>query len=274
MKVKTIEELKSYWDAFSRSFADNLAMSTSVSGVNMLGYMKMQQAHNILEIACGSGMLARFALHDFVSPTAHYTATDLSANMLEIAKQTLGGLDSSRVAFKEANGEQLPFENETFDRVIANYVLHLTETPVKMLQEVHRVMKPGGVAGFSMWGRAENSPQFTLNNVALKKLGVELKQTSRSSFHLNDITKTTEMVKSAAGFSRVVAWYSTSPFDIWSAEEYRKRTEGTETTKMMLKDLTPEQVELFWRYSGEEIDRMHQDGAILRHEALIVVAFK
>jgi ubiquinone/menaquinone biosynthesis C-methylase UbiE len=274
VKVKTIDELKSYWTAFSRSFADNLALSTTVTGSTMLAYMKMPQATDILEIACGSGLLARFALQEFVSPTAKYTATDLSPAMLEIAKQTLSSLDGSRLKFQEANGEHLPFENDSFDRVIANYVLHLTTDPAKMLQEVYRVLKPGAVAGFSVWGRPENSPQFTINNVALKKLGVEMSSTSRSSFHLHDLQKTSDMVRQAAGFSRVVAYYTTSPFDIWTSSEFRKRTEGTESVKVMLKDLSPEQVELFWQYCDEEFQRIQREGSILRHEALVVIAFK
>eukprot|EP01122_Echinamoeba_exundans_P005397 TRINITY_DN15559_c0_g1_i1.p1 TRINITY_DN15559_c0_g1~~TRINITY_DN15559_c0_g1_i1.p1 ORF type:complete len:465 (+),score=99.19 TRINITY_DN15559_c0_g1_i1:86-1396(+) len=274
VKVKTIDELKSYWTAFARSFSDNLAWSTTANGVNMLTYMKMAEATDVLEMACGSGLLARFALQNFLSPTAKYTATDLSPAMLEIAKQTLSSVDGNRIKYLEANGEQLPFENDSFDRVIANYVLHLTTDPVKMLQEVYRVLRPGAVAGFSMWGRPENSPQFTINNVALKKLGVEMSSSSRSSFHLHDLQKTSDMVRQAAGFSRVVAYYTTAPFDIWTSSEFRKRTEGTETIKAMLKDLSAEQVELFWKYCEEEFERIQREGSILRHEGLIVIAFK
>lgn len=240
----------------------------------MLCYMKLPMATDILEVACGSGLLARFALNDFVSPTAKYTATDLSPGMLEIAKNTLSSIDTSRIKFEEANGEQLSFTDSAFDRVVANYVLHLTTDPLKMIREIHRVLRPGGVVGFSVWGRAENSPQFTINNFGLKKLGVEVPSAGRSSFHLNDINKTCEMVRQAAGFSKVVGYYTTAPFDIWTADEFRQRTETTETNKALLKGLSNEQVEQFWRYCGEEFDRLSQEGSILRHETLVVVAFK
>lgn len=278
-RVLSIDELKEHWDAFAKVFSEQLSLSTTAMGVNMLSFMKMPQAHSVLEIASGSGQLAKIALQNYLSPTAHYTAVDLSPEMVRITKATLEALGpqvANRLTIREANAEALPFENAHFDRVISNYVLHLTEKPENMVAEISRVLRSGGIAGFTVWGRPEHSPQFTINASVLRRMGVDMKPSSRSPFHLHDMNKTRELVRQAGAFSRVVAYYSQVGFDVFSGEEYRARTEQTETTKSMFKqaNLTPEQIELFWRYAGEEIERLLAEGTPLRHEALIVVAWK
>lgn len=62
--------------------------------------------------------------------------------MIQIAKETLKGCHNVDVA--EANAEDLNMiADESVDRYYANYVLHLTPDPDKMLREAYRVLKKG-----------------------------------------------------------------------------------------------------------------------------------
>ena len=61
------------------------------------------------------------------------------------------------------------------------------------------------MVGFSVWGRPENSPKFTIPDIAKEKLGMTT--SVNPSFHLHDINKLKGLV-SKAGFSKVLAWYS------------------------------------------------------------------
>jgi len=130
----------------------------------------------------------------------------LPKEMARIAASNLKAFPN--VVTGEGNSEALNFPDATFDRYYANYVLHLTTCPEKMIQEAFRVLQPGGMAGFVVWGRRENSPQFTLPVTTMTKAGLPLPQsTTRSPFHLGDLEKTRGMLL-AAGFGPVVAWYS------------------------------------------------------------------
>jgi len=129
-----------------------------------------------------------------------------------------------RLNLLEANAERLPFEDKSFDRLFSNYCIHLVENTERGISEARRVLREGGVAAWSVWGRKENSPKFTIIGTVLdhftqlkypNKLSPEL----RSSFHLSDLSDMKQRVLNA-GFSRVFAWYQEEVSDIWSGQEY------------------------------------------------------
>lgn len=49
-----------------------------------------------------------------------------------------------KISFKKGDAEDMPFEDNIFDLVISNNTLHLIKNPLKMFNEVHRVLKPTG----------------------------------------------------------------------------------------------------------------------------------
>jgi SAM-dependent methyltransferase len=93
--------------------------------------------HRILDAGCGSGPLSA-ALRDH---GAVLTGIDVSAGMLDLAKQRLGHDVDLRLA--DLNNP-LPFADSTFDDVVASLVLHYLEDWSPTLTEIHRVLKPGG----------------------------------------------------------------------------------------------------------------------------------
>mmetsp|Transcript_34137 Transcript_34137/g.30896 ORF Transcript_34137/g.30896 Transcript_34137/m.30896 type:complete len:134 (-) Transcript_34137:126-527(-) len=86
--------------------------------------------------------------------------------------------------------------DNSIDCYIAPLVLHLVESPDKMLAEAKRVLKKGGVFGCSIWGSRDNSPYFTLLPDRFKEFGVETSK-QRSGFHLGDKDKLVGMAKEA-----------------------------------------------------------------------------
>lgn len=104
----------------------------------------------VLEIGAGLGTdLAQFAKSGAVS-----TDLDLSAGHLAHAKRNfeLRGLNAE---FVHGDGEMLPFETGKFDVVYSNGVIHHTPNTNSAIQEIYRVLKPGGKAIVMVY--AENS---------------------------------------------------------------------------------------------------------------------
>lgn len=113
--------------------------------------------------------------------------------MLKIAQERIESaqlkLDGIEHKFIEASAEDLSMiPDGSVDCYIAPLILHLVENPDKMLKEIRRVLKKGGVFGCSVWGKKENSPFFTLMSDRYKEFGIETPNV-RSNFHLGDKEK-------------------------------------------------------------------------------------
>ena len=72
-------------------------------------------------------------------------ATDLAAEMLKVAQQNIqrAGLDKS-ILLEHADAKLLPCENQSFDGVISNSLIHHIPEPQLVFAEIKRVIKPGG----------------------------------------------------------------------------------------------------------------------------------
>jgi ubiquinone/menaquinone biosynthesis C-methylase UbiE len=94
---------------------------------------------NILEIGCGSGYGTQLIREQF--QPQQLAAVDLDERM--IAKARKSEIDTS-ITFQVADAAKLPFENETFDAVIDFGIIHHIPNWKDCLQELFRVLKPGG----------------------------------------------------------------------------------------------------------------------------------
>jgi SAM-dependent methyltransferase len=101
----------------------------------------------VLDYGCGHGMasvvLARRG--------AQVTAFDLSPGYLAEARWRARANDVS-IEFVQADGERLPFADDSFARVWGNAILHHLDLPIAA-RELHRILQPGGLAVFcEPWG--------------------------------------------------------------------------------------------------------------------------
>lgn len=88
----------------------------------------------LLEIGIGNG--SHFSLYD----RHEVVGIDISRAMLKRAERYKRGF----IQLLEMNGENLDFEDGVFDYAVLSHVVAVTEQPEKMLNEVFRVLKPGG----------------------------------------------------------------------------------------------------------------------------------
>jgi SAM-dependent methyltransferase len=102
----------------------------------------------VLEVGCGAGTdLARFARGG-----ALVSGVDLSSSAIALARQNFAqqGLQGD---LREADGEHLPFANDTFDLIYAHGVVQYTTNPQRLADECRRVLRPGGEAVFQVYNR-------------------------------------------------------------------------------------------------------------------------
>ena len=133
---------KTFWDRFA--FAYDAAESLNKKAYSDMLYNIVSLTPDnaeVLECAAGTG-----AISISVAPKAKSVlCTDLSAPMLEKARQKSEKKGLRNITFAERNLLALPDEDNRYDVVIAANVIHLLDNPYAALAELWRVTKNGGL---------------------------------------------------------------------------------------------------------------------------------
>ncbi len=115
--------------------------------------IKFRDGDRVLDLGCGEG---RHAISGFLSANIDVVGVDLSHKDLSTAQQRLDDfcrqptLGEKSCNFVRASGLQLPFADHTFDKVICAEVLEHIPDYHSMLNEIKRVLKPGGIFAASV----------------------------------------------------------------------------------------------------------------------------
>ena len=123
-----------YFDAF-----DRLRRRGEGPWVDRLYDFESARGQRVLDVGCGNGyVLARFA-----AAGASVTGVDITETAIDLSRRrfALAGLAGD---FRVANAEELPFADATFDVVTSLGVLHHTPDTERAINEIFRVLKPGG----------------------------------------------------------------------------------------------------------------------------------
>ena len=113
----------------------------------------------VLEIGPGGG--AHSAV--FKKYGASMVSVDITADRVAATARKLALIGNGEGRAYQADGENLPFRDDSFDIVYSNGVLHHSENTDKCIAEVHRVLKPGGRAVIMLYSR--HSTTYWLNIV-------------------------------------------------------------------------------------------------------------
>ena len=92
----------------------------------------------VLEIATGPGLLAKHV----ASAAKRMIATDYSDGMIAEAKK---GDYPDNLTFEIADAMNLPYQDNSFDAILIANALHIVPDPEKVLREIDRVLRPGGI---------------------------------------------------------------------------------------------------------------------------------
>ena len=140
-----------YWSRFANNFdeeqtyivgdAIQQAVLERLSGESDLG--------ELIELGCGAGFYTKV----LAANASHVTATDLSDEMLTVARKQLK--DCQNVEVEKADCEKTDFPDGKFDSVFMANLVHVIENPSITLQESYRILKDGGlllIIGYTGYG--------------------------------------------------------------------------------------------------------------------------
>lgn len=105
----------------------------------VINALHCQPSNHILEVGVGTGLsLPLYPAHVAV------TGIDLSTEMLEQARSRKLSHGLKQVELFEMDAEQMTFQDNSFDKVVAMYVASVVPHPKRLVEEMQRVCKPGG----------------------------------------------------------------------------------------------------------------------------------
>ncbi len=106
--------------------------------------MELGASGTMLDLGCGPGHIPPMIVDR--SPTSRIIGLDAAATMLEIAEShRLSCSAPEQITYQLADAKALPFEDDSFDVVMSNTVLHHIPDPIPFLEEANRVLKATGV---------------------------------------------------------------------------------------------------------------------------------
>ena len=113
--------------------------------------LPIKQKQRILEVGCGNGQLWMDNI-DHLPAQVQITLSDISSGMLRNAQENLKEQKQS-FHFDCFDLQDIPYEDQSFDLVIANHVLFYAKDREKALTELSRVLKKGGYLCCSTYGK-------------------------------------------------------------------------------------------------------------------------
>jgi ubiquinone/menaquinone biosynthesis C-methylase UbiE len=120
----------------------------------------VQRGDRVLEIATGTGLNLPH-LHELVADGGWVTGVDLTPAMLEIARANIARHGWKNVEVREADAAQLPFPDAYFDKVICTFALSIIPDYRGAIQEIRRVLVPGGrFVSLEMVGMMHGLPRW------------------------------------------------------------------------------------------------------------------
>ena len=132
---------KGFWQLSAR-FYDRSVKRTSRAAYARICELirrKLKPEMYVLELGCGTGQLS-FPLSGSVEL---WDATDFSKAMIKAANRRSHNSGGLRFLVQDAGN--LPYEHDTFDAVVIANVLHILPEPERVMREIRRVLKPGGL---------------------------------------------------------------------------------------------------------------------------------
>jgi len=136
-----VEHDETYWSQYAREYdrRGEYVVGTAILEAIARTLSREKDLGEVVEFGCGTGYFTRA----IAASATHVLATDLSDEMLHVARVQLREFDN--VTVERADAGDTAFPSGRFDTVLMANLIHVIENPLPCLRESHRILKDGGL---------------------------------------------------------------------------------------------------------------------------------
>ena len=157
----------------------------------------VEEGLHVLDIACGTGVLARSALSR-VGGNGRVVGADPAPGMLAVAREVEPGVD-----WILCGAEALDVEDESFDAVMSQFGMMFFSDREKSAREMYRALKPGGSLAIAVWRSVDCNPAYAdVISILEEHVGTAAADALRLPFSLGDPDDVAAVLESG-GFSGI-----------------------------------------------------------------------
>lgn len=158
------ENARRGWDSAAsgwKKWAPTIEAGAQVVNDRLVDMAGLEAGHKALDIATGYGEPLMTVLKR-VGLTGHVVATDLSLEMIELARERVTGYGLTHVTFHACNGETLDIPETDFDAALCRWGLMLMADPDACLRRLQALLKPGSRAAMAVFSEPAKSPWLSV----------------------------------------------------------------------------------------------------------------
>jgi ubiquinone/menaquinone biosynthesis C-methylase UbiE len=119
--------------------------------------LQPREGEQVLDVGCGCGATS-LLLAERVGAGGGVLGVDISAPMLDVARNAASARGARCVSFREADAESADLGRNVFDAVFSRFGVMFFADPVAAFRNIRQAAKPGGRLGFVCWRRIEDNP--------------------------------------------------------------------------------------------------------------------
>ena len=274
--LQAISDLqKKAWDTVSKGWKkwNDFTMNfLTPMGEAIIKALDIKSNDVVLDIASGTGEPA-FSIAA-IAKNGQVYATDLSEEMLSIARTYADERDISNIEFKAANVSDLPFTNNFFDKISCRMGFMFFPDMQLAANEMFRVCNNGGKAAISVWAAPEKNDWSTTMTKALSK-HIEMPKPSTDApgmFRCAEPGSIKKIFKNA-GFKNVKEETISGKIDFETSQNYwLNRTEMSETTISLLNKVDEVTINKIKNDLLEDCNSKLIDGRLIMNYAAIIIS--
>jgi len=147
------------WTSVSEAYARTITPIFERYAGALLDLVGVDPTMRVLDVACGPGTTTLLA----AARASRVSAIDFSPGMLEQLRLRVRGSASKIAVDAELmDAQRLTFHDGTFDAVVCSFGLMFVPDRARALEEMRRVLRPGGKIGLATWASRDKRPLMAL----------------------------------------------------------------------------------------------------------------
>jgi ubiquinone/menaquinone biosynthesis C-methylase UbiE len=234
-------------------------------GERLIEHLHLNGARNIIDVGTGAGAL--LAVIQRAAPNANILGVDRSEGMLRLARDKHSG------PLTLMDVQNLALRPNRFDAAVVAFVLFHLPHPERCLEEVNRVLKPGGVVGTVTWGTEKFPPANTIWDEELKAAGARvLELPAADNRACCDSPEKVTALLEQTGFISTRVWSESLEYR-WRHEdhfEYQTRS----SSRLLLQSLDARDREACLRRVRDRLSDLREDQYMYQGEVVMATARK